>query len=227
MIRAVALDDEALALDVIQAYCGQIDDVDLVQIFTEQGKAIRYLNKFDVDLLFLDIRMPEINGIDLYKSLKNKTKVIFTTAYNHYAVEGFNVDAIDYLLKPFSFPRFEKAVNKARTQINLELSSANEKMHFTIRADFKLYHVAFEDVLMIEALDDYVQIHLIDGTKIVARTTMKAILEKLPQPQFLRSHRSYIIALNKITSVYKDTAKIADFTVPMSKSYKADILKNL
>jgi len=227
MIRAVALDDEALALDVIQAYCGQIDYLDLTHTFTEQGKAIRYLNKFDVDLLFLDIRMPELNGIDLYKSLKNKTKVIFTTAYDHYAIEGFNVSAIDYLLKPFSFERFEKAVQKAKTQLDLELANSDEKTHFSIRADFKLHHIAFDDVLLIEALDDYVQIHLKDSTKIVARTTMKGILEKLPQADFLRAHRSYIVPIKKIDTIYRDTAKIENFTVPLSKSYKANILKNL
>jgi len=227
MIRAVALDDEALALDVIEAYAGQIEYLDLVHTFTEQGKAIRYLNKFDVDLLFLDIRMPELNGIDLYKSLKQQTKVIFTTAYDHYAVEGFNVSAIDYLLKPFSFERFLKAVEKAKNQLDLELGSSNEKNHFSIRADFKLHQIAFEDVLLIEALDDYVQIHLINGSKIVARTTMKSMLEKLPQTEFKRAHRSFIVALKKIDTIYKDIAKIGNFTVPLSKSFKDDILKNL
>jgi len=227
MIRAVALDDEELALDVIQAYCGQIDYLDLVHVFTEQGKAIRYLNKFEVDLLFLDIRMPELNGIDLYKSLKNKTKVIFTTAYDHYAVEGFNVDAIDYLLKPFSFERFLKAVEKAKNLMELELGNADDKTHLSIRADFKLHHVALEDILLIEALDDYIQIHIENGTKIVARNTMKGIMEKLPYPQFIRAHRSYIVPLKKIGTIYKDTAKIGNFTVPIGKSYKAEILKNL
>ncbi|RIV46919.1 LytR/AlgR family response regulator transcription factor [Flagellimonas pelagia] len=227
MIRAVALDDEELALDVVQAYCGQIEYVDLVHVFTEQGKAIRYLNKFEVDLLFLDIRMPELNGIDLYKSLKNKTKVIFTTAYDHYAVEGFNVDAIDYLLKPFSFERFKKAVDKAKNLMDLELGNVDEKTHLSVRADFKLHHITLDDILLIEALDDYIQIHLEQGNKIVARNTMKGILEKLPQPQFLRAHRSYIIPLKKVGSIYKDTAKIGNFTVPLGKSYKADILKNL
>ncbi|MDF0716038.1 LytTR family DNA-binding domain-containing protein [Muricauda sp. 334s03] len=227
MMQAVALDDEALALDVIQAYCGQIDYVELTHTFTEQGKAIRYLNKFDVDLLFLDIRMPELNGIDLYKSLKQKTKVIFTTAFDNYAIEGFNVDAIDYLLKPFSFERFQKAVEKAKNQLDLELANSKEKTHFSIRADFKLHQIAFEDVVLIEALDDYVQIHLENGNKIVARMTMKGILDKLPGPQFLRAHRSYIVSIKKISSIYKDTAKIGTFTVPLSKSYKADILKNL
>ncbi|MBO0321852.1 response regulator transcription factor [Muricauda sp. CAU 1633] len=227
MIRAVALDDEELALDVIQAYCGQIDYIDLVHVFTEQGKAIRYLNKFDVDLLFLDIRMPELNGIDLYKSLKQKTKVIFTTAYDHYAVEGFNVSAIDYLLKPFSFERFQKAVEKAKIQMDLEMGESSNKTHFSIRADLKLYHIAFEDVLLIEAMDDYIKIHLENGQKIVARATMKGMLEKLPSTQFVRAHRSYIVPLKKIGSIYKDTAKIGDFTVPLGKSYKAEILKNL
>lgn len=227
MIRAVALDDEELALEVIQAYCGQLTYIDLLHTFTEQGKAIRYLNKFEVDLLFLDIRMPELNGIDLYKSLKNKTKVIFTTAYDHYAVEGFNVSAIDYLLKPFSFERFLRAVEKVKTQQELELGGNNDKSHLNIRADLKLHHIALEEILLIEAMDDYVQIHLENGQKIVARSTMKSILEKLPPTRFLRAHRSYIIPLKKIGSIFRDTAKVGDFTVPLGKSYKAKILKNL
>ncbi|MDC6366948.1 MULTISPECIES: LytR/AlgR family response regulator transcription factor [Flavobacteriaceae] len=226
MIRAVALDDEELALEVLQAYCGQIEYVDLIHVFTEQRKAIRYLNKFDVDLLFLDIRMPELNGLDLYKSLKQDTKVIFTTAYDHYAVEGFNVSAIDYLLKPFSFERFLSAIEKTKKQLDLELADASDG-YLSIRANFKLHRIAFDDIVLIEALDDYIQIHLTNNSKIVARSTMKSILEKLPTLSFIRAHRSYIVPLKKVKSVYKDTLKIGDFIIPLGKSYKDSFLKNL
>jgi len=197
MIKAIALDDEELALEVVQAFCDQIDFIDLVQTFTEQDKAIKYLNKFDVDLLFLDIQMPKLNGVDLYKSLKRQTKVIFTTAYSHYAVEGFNVNASDYLLKPFSPERFLTAVEKVKRKIELENFSPEENTHLSIRADFKLHNIPFTSILMVEALDDYIQIHLEDGKKIVARSTMKAILQKLPPSEFKRAHRSFIVPLKK------------------------------
>ncbi|WP_425237276.1 LytR/AlgR family response regulator transcription factor [Ulvibacterium sp.] len=226
MIKAVALDDEELALEVLQAYCGQVDYIDLPHVFTEQAKAIRYLNKFDVDLLFLDIRMPELNGVDLYNSLKQKTKVIFTTAYSQYAVDGFNVDAIDYLLKPFSYERFLIAVQKAKKLLDLELANSTDGF-LSVRADFKLHRVAFDAILMIEALDDYVQIHLDDMTKLVVRQTMKGILQKLPEREFKRVHRSYIVSLRKVKSVYRDTVKIGGFTIPISKTYRDSFLKKI
>ncbi len=227
MIKAIALDDEPLALEVVRAYCKQIDFLELVHTFTKQEKAIRHLNKFDVDVLFLDIQMPKLNGIELYKSLKQDTKVIFTTAYDKYAVEGFNVNATDYLLKPFAFERFMVAVKKAKREIELETTSPAENTHLTIRADFKLHNIPFESILLIEALDDYVQIHLQDGKKIVARSTMKSIQKKLPEREFKRAHRSFIIPLKKVRSVYKDVAQIEGFSIPLSNTYKAEILKNL
>lgn len=226
MIKAIALDDEPLALEVVQAYCDQIDFLELLHTFTEQDKAIRYLNKFEVDVLFLDIHMPKLNGLDLYKSLKQRTKVIFTTAYSHYAVEGFNVNATDYLLKPFSLKRFLVAVQKAKREIELESDSPAENTHLTFRADFKLHNISFESILLIEAFDDYVKIHLEDGKKIVVRTTMKSILKKLPETEFKRAHRSFIVPLKKIKSIYKDVAQIAGFTIPLSNTYKEEILKN-
>lgn len=226
MIKAIALDDEPLALEVVQAYCDQIDFLELLHTFTEQDKAIRYLNKFEVDVLFLDIHMPKLNGLDLYKSLKQRTKVVFTTAYSHYAVEGFNVNATDYLLKPFSLKRFLVAVQKAKREIELESDSPAENTHLTFRADFKLHNISFESILLIEAFDDYVKIHLEDGKKIVVRTTMKSILKKLPETEFKRAHRSFIVPLKKIKSIYKDVAQIAGFTIPLSNTYKVEILKN-
>ncbi len=227
MIKAVALDDEPLALEVIRAYCDQTPLIDLVQTFAEQDKAIRYLNKFDIDLLFLDIQMPKLNGLDLYKSLKQEAKVIFTTAYGQYAVEGFNVNASDYLLKPISFERFLVAIKKVKKEIDLESKSVVENTHLALRADFKLHNIPFDSILLIEALDDYLQVHLDSGKKIVTRSTMKGILEKLPDTKFKRAHRSFIVPLRKIESVYKDTAKIGDFRIPLSATYKHEILKNL
>lgn len=226
MIKAIALDDEPLALEVIKTFCQDSEHVRLMQVFTEQDKAIKYINKFEVDLLFLDIQMPKLNGIDLYKSLKQKTKVIFTTAYSHYAVEGFNVSATDYLLKPYSKLRFLESLQKVKKEIDLETKSSGIISHLTIRADLKLQHIPLESIVFIEALDDYIQVHLEDETKIIARYTMKSILKKLPQSSFKRVHRSFIISLNKIKSITKDTIVIQDFVIPISATYKDELLKS-
>ena len=225
MIKVIAIDDEQLALEVIKNYCDQIDFIELLYCFTEQDKAIKYLNKFDVDVLLLDIQMPKLNGLDLYKSIKQDTKVVFTTAYSQYAVEGYNVNASDYLLKPFSLERFLVAAQKVQKEIDLEKNHVLENTHLTIRADFKLYNIPFDSILLIEALDDYVQVHLQNKKKIVARYTMKNILKKLPESQFKRAHRSYIIPLKKVKSIYKNTVQIEGFTIPLSITYKADFLK--
>jgi DNA-binding LytR/AlgR family response regulator len=227
MIKAVALDDEPLALEVIMAYSDQIEFIELTHTFTSQEKAIKYLNKFDVDLLFLDIQMPKLNGLDLYKSLKQKVKVVFTTAYSDYAVEGFNVNASDYLLKPFSFERFQEAVKKVNKEIRLDKNEPLEHGNLVIRADYKLYNISFGDIVLIEALDDYIGIHLQNKTKIVASYTMKNILKRLPEAEFKRAHRSYIIPLKKVKVLDKDTLTIEAFTIPLSSTYKEEIVKSL
>ncbi|WP_298779655.1 LytTR family DNA-binding domain-containing protein [uncultured Polaribacter sp.] len=226
MIKAIAIDDEPLALEIIKTHCSAIDFINLTNTFTSHTKAIKYLNKNNVDLIFLDIQISEVNGIDIYKSLKKEIKVIFTTAYSHYAVEGFNVNASDYLLKPFSLERFLVSVNKVKKEIETNFLK-EEKTHLAIKADYKLHNILFKEILFIEALDDYIGINLSNGTKIVARYTMKNILTKLPPTEFKRTHRSFIVQLKKIKSIFKDTLKIEDFVIPISATYKQEIVKNL
>ena len=192
MIRAIAIDDEPLALQIVNHFCEQIDFVSLEKTFTRQNEALKYLNKYPVDLIFLDIQMPNKNGIDFFKLLETDVMVIFTTAHSEFAVEGFNVNATDYLLKPFSFERFEAAVQKARNEYLFKNNTAVQT-HLMIRADYKLHRIEFDDILLLEGLDDYIQIHLKQKTKILARISMKNILEKLPSTKFLRVHRSFII----------------------------------
>jgi len=176
--------------------------------------------------LFLDIQMPSKNGLDFYKMLEQETMVIFTTAYSEYAVEGFNVNAVDYLLKPFSFERFQTAVQKAQNEQNFR-QSILVQTQLLIRADYKLNKIDFEDILLIEGLDDYIQIHLKDKTKIVARLSMKNILEKLPTSLFARVHRSYIIPVKKIKFIQNKNIQIEDFIIPVGDTYKDEILKKL
>lgn len=223
MISAVAIDDEPLSLSIIERFCEDLDGIDLKKTFTEQKKAIRYINKFEVDLLFLDIRMPQQTGIDLYKNLDREIKVIFITAYEEYAIEGFNLNATDYLLKPFSFERFKESVERAAREIQLEQQSVNEKPFLDIRADYKLHRIPYGNITHIEALDDYIQIHQDHGKRLVARATMKGILKKLPKNKFVRIHRSYIVNIDKITNIGSDELKIGEQSFPISSSYKADI----
>lgn len=224
MIRAIAIDDEPLALQIISHFCDQIDFISLEKTFTVQSEAIKHLKKFPVDLLFLDIQMPNKNGIDFYKLLENDVMVIFTTAHSEYAVEGFNVNATDYLLKPFSIERFQIAVQKARNEFQFR-NNTEVQTHFMIRADYKLHRIEFEDIVLFEGLDDYVQIHLKNKTKIVARLSMKSVLEKLPENKFVRVHRSFIIPINKVKSIQNRVINVDDFSVPIGETYKDEVTK--
>jgi len=225
MIKAIAIDDEPLALKIITHFCGQVDYISLEKTFTKTDEAIQHINKFPVDLLFLDVQMPGKNGLDFYRMLDKDVMVIFTTAYSEYAVEGFNVNAVDYLLKPFSFERFLSAVEKASKEKRSRQTTPGNT-HLLIRADYKLHRLEFDDILMIEGLDDYIRIHLRDKSPITARLSMKSILEKLPSPDFIRVHRSYIIPVKKVKSLYNKTIQIEDFVIPVGDTYKDAVSKH-
>lgn len=220
MIKAIALDDEPPALDILQSFCDKIDTIDLQKTFTKSDDAFKYLKKYPVDLLFLDINMPSISGIDFYKKLPHKTMVIFTTAYSEYAVEGFTLSATDYLLKPFSFSRFDQAVEKAFLQWKIQNQNP-ELQYLFIRADYSLVKILISDILFIEGLDDYLKIHIQNQKTIVARMTLKAILEKLPPSEFVRVHRSFIVPISKIEKVRNKIIYINEEEIPVSASYEA------
>ncbi|MCV9927878.1 LytTR family DNA-binding domain-containing protein [Flavobacterium sp. LS1R49] len=220
MIKAIALDDEPPALDVLQSFCDEIDCIDLQKIFTKSDDAFKYLKKHPVDLLFLDINMPSISGIDFYKKLPHKTMVIFTTAYSEYAVEGFMLNATDYLLKPFTFLRFQQAVEKAFAQWKLHNQNP-EQQYLFIRADYSLMKIILSDILFIEGLDDYLKIHIQNQKSIVARMTLKALLQKLPEIEFVRVHRSFIVSVSKIEKVRNKVIHINQDEIPVSASYEA------
>ncbi|HQE34256.1 MAG TPA: LytTR family DNA-binding domain-containing protein [Flavobacterium alvei] len=219
MIKAIALDDEPPALDVLESFCDKIDVIDLQKKFTKSDDAFKYLKKYPVDLLFLDINMPSISGIDFYKKLPHKTMVIFTTAYSEYAVEGFTLSATDYLLKPFSFSRFQQAVEKAYSQWKIQNQNPEQNYLF-IRADYSLIKILISDILFIEGLDDYLKIHIQNQKTIVARMTLKVILEKLPATEFARVHRSFIVPISKIEKVRNKIIFIQEEEIPVSASYE-------
>ncbi len=228
MIRAIAIDDEPPALRIVEKFCNDTDFIQLEKTFTNPQEAIRYLKNYPVDLLFLDIQMPSANGIDFYKSLSTSAMVIFTTAFSQYAIDGFNVNAIDYLLKPYTYTRFLQAAKKAQ-QLFLQqhLSSVQAPRYLLIRADYSLVKVMLDSILYVEGLDDYLKIHVSDGKPVVARMTMKAMLEKLPTDRFARVHRSFIVAIDKIESIRNKMISICEQQIPIGSKFEENFHQRL
>lgn len=224
MIKAIAIDDEPIALKVIENFCHEIETITLEKTFGNAEEGLKYLKKFPTDIIFLDIEMPNLNGIDLYKQIKQNTLVIFITSRPDYAVEGFNLNALDYLLKPFTFERFKQATDKARDYF---ASDNNQKtQHIFVRADYSLQKIMLDDITCIEALDDYLKIYINQQKTIVARMTMKAMLEKLPKTDFLRVHRSFIVPIKKVESLRNKTLQLGDKRIPVGNSYEEEVLKH-
>lgn len=227
MIRAIAVDDEPLPLDVIDHFCDRFDFLNLECKFTQTRAAIRYLNENPVDLLFLDIQMPAISGIDFYKSLNYSPMVIFTTAHSKYAIEGFDLNAVDYLLKPYDFDRFTKAVEKARDfyKIIHDLPDVKKKQKsIMVRSEYSLVKIVIDDILYVEGLADYMRIHLKNNKSVVIRRTMKEMAGELPE-NFIRVHRSYIVSKDAISSVRNQNIFISDHIIPIGKTYKEAFFK--
>jgi len=224
-MTCIAIDDEPLALQLISQYCNKIPFLKLEKVFTNPDEAIEYLKTTTVDLLFLDIQMPDITGIQLYKNLEKKPMVIFTTAYKDYAIEGFNVDAIDYLLKPFEYDRFLKAVYKAKEYLEFLSSQDLQLNSLYIKVNYEMMKINLKDIDLIEALDDYIKIHL-KPSPVLTLMTLKTMQEKLPSKEFVRVHRSYIVPLHKVEKFSKNKLIVAGKEIPIGSSY-ADVYDTL
>ncbi|MBO9703446.1 MAG: response regulator transcription factor [Sporocytophaga sp.] len=226
MIRCIAIDDEPLALDIIENYISKLPELQLEGRYTNPLEALEVLNKNTIDLLFLDIQMSELSGIQLLKALPNPPIVIFTTAYQKYALEGYELDVVDYLLKPIPFERFLKAVNKVKDLLSLQKSTADQnplKDFIFVKSDYQMVKINLDDIIYIEGLKDYVKIFA--GVKpIFAHQNMKSIESKLTN-DFLRIHKSYIISLKKIEAVQKNMVKIAGIELPVGEIYKEQLFK--
>lgn len=229
-MKTLIIDDEPLAQDVIETYVNQMPNLELVGKCLNAFEANEKLKTNDIDLIFLDIQMPEINGIDFLKSLTNPPLVIFTTAFSEHAVEGFELNAVDYLLKPISVDRFMKAVNKAEEVFKKKgagsgTSESDEYMF--VKADKKLIRVNFEDIIYIEGLKDYVMIKLANS-RIITLQTMKSLEAKLPSKYFKRIHRSYIMNTKKIKAVMGNMVEVIEKGeakhIPIGKNYRDDLL---
>jgi DNA-binding LytR/AlgR family response regulator len=220
MINTIAIDDEPLALKVIESLCAKSESIDLQKTFTQPSEALKHLRKFPTDLIFCDIQMPAMTGINLVKSLQQNTMVIFTTAFSEYAAISYELNAIDYLLKPINQKRFTQAIVKAQEYfdyINKKGQSADKNIF--IRADFSLVKIPLADILYIEGLADYLKIYIKDRKTILARMSMKAMMEKLPAADFIRVHRSFILPFTKIEAVRGTTIFIGDAAFPIGKTY--------
>lgn len=227
MIRAIAIDDEPPALEIIEAFCASLPEIKLEKCFFKPNEALNYIAKFPVDLVFLDIQMSSITGIELCKKLSPNVMVIFTTAYQNYAVEGFNLNAIDYIVKPFSQERFQKAVEKAQEYYQYKLASERNESYLFIRADFQLHKIKFADITYIESLADYIKIYIHQSKPIVTRMTMKFILNKLPEKDFVRISRYFIISIMKIDRITQKSVSIDGKQLEIGNKYAKEFLQKL
>lgn len=237
MLNCIAVDDENLALDLLEDNIQKVPFLNLVKRCKNAFDAIETLQNNHIDLMFLDIQMPGITGVQFLQSLKTKPMVIFVTAYKQYALEGFELDVVDYLLKPIDFERFLKAVNKASELHSLKQKAVSEE-HATpkpdqvssifVNADYSLVKIKIEDITYIEGLKDYIKIYVESSSKpIVTRMTMKAIEEKLPSSSYFRVHKSFIVSLEKIESIRNLKIKIGNAQIPISESYSESFFKTL
>lgn len=220
MINAIAIDDEPLALTVIRALCDRSESINLQKTFTQPTEALKHLRKFPVDLIFCDIQMPAMTGINLVKSLQKNTMVIFTTAFSEYAVVSYELNAVDYLLKPINQKRFTQAINKAQEYFDyINKKDPDTEKNIFIRADFSLVKIPLGDILYIEGLADYLKIYIKDRKTIVARMSMKDMMEKLQSADFIRVHRSFILPFSRIEAVRGTTIFIGDKEFPVGRTY--------
>jgi DNA-binding LytR/AlgR family response regulator len=229
MMNCIALDDEPLALDIIEAYVKKHPELNLIARCNNADEASKVLNSQHIDLMFLDIQMPGVTGLNFVRSLKNKPLFMFTTAYSEYAIDGFELDAIDYLLKPIAYDRFEKAIEKAKEYYTIKNNSGLtesdlENDFIFVKANQQLIKLAYGEILYVEAFADYVKIFLNDR-KIVTLQTMKKMGAKLPSDIFSRVHRSFIVNRKAVQSFSTTVCEVNGEKIPVGKNYKNDFIK--
>lgn len=224
-LRTIAIDDEPLALRLVSDYVSKTPYLELVGAFENPLDAIDFLSSQPVDLIFVDIQMPDLTGIEFARSLETAPKIVFTTAYEKYALEGYKLNAIDYLLKPFSYEEFLKAAGKARKQAELEahalpVMEANNQFLF-LKSEYKIRRINFNDILYIEGLKDYIKVYISGEDKpILSLNSIKSLEQKLPEEKFMRVHRSFIVNLDKIEVIERSRIVFNKTYIPVSDQYK-------
>jgi DNA-binding LytR/AlgR family response regulator len=224
-LKTIALDDEPLALRLVNDYVGKTPFLELAGSFDNPLDAVDFLSTHTIDLIFVDIQMPDLTGIEFIRTLEDPPKIIFTTAYEKYAVEGFKLNAIDYLLKPFSYEEFLKASIKARKQIELEANTlpsidTNNQFLF-LKSEYKIRRINFDDILYIEGLKDYIKVYIKgDDKPVLSLNSIKSLEQKLPENKFMRVHRSFIVNLDRIDTIERSRIIFGKIYIPVSDQYK-------
>jgi len=231
-MKCIIVDDEPLAIDLIVAYIERMDDLEIAATTNSPIEAVSLVQNSDVDLVFLDIQMPNITGLELVKAIPNLPQFIFTTAYPQYALDGFELNATDYLVKPIAFPRFVKAVSRAKELHCLKskesIAFQNADEFIFVKSEYENVKINTADILYIEGLKDYIKIHIVNSAKsVLTLMSFKAILEKLPQNRFLRIHRSYIVNIDHVTSHQKNKLIVNHMRLPISDAFKLETLSRL
>lgn len=227
-ISCAIIDDEPLAAQLLESYVGKTPYLKLKGTYGSALAAMRDLRENPVDLIFLDIQMPELSGVELARILPDTTKIIFTTAFSNYAVEGFRVSALDYLLKPITYTDFLSAADKAlQWFVQRRRPTATSERFMFIRSDYKLLRVRLDDILYIEGLKDYVRFYLKTGEKIMALMSMRKLEERLPHPDFMRTHRSYIVNMAEVSAIDRLRVVVGEERIPISDGYKEELMRYL
>lgn len=232
--KCYIVDDEPLALNVIEQHLSRFGEFEVCGKSTEPLEALVQIKRLQPDLLFLDIQMPELTGLELIESIQHKPDIIITTAYREYAVEGFELNVLDYLVKPIPFKRFVKAIDKFLEQRVLPVHSgqetgtlaANEPTHIFVKADRKTIRVAFDDILYVEGVKDYVKI-VLPTQKIITKVSIGNFLKELPEAQFVQVHKSFIVAKDKISAYTAHDVEIGDLEIPIGRVYKEEFVKRM
>ncbi|WP_264554190.1 LytR/AlgR family response regulator transcription factor [Flavobacterium sp. N2038] len=225
-IKCVLIDDEPLAIKVLQNYFVNFTDFEVIATFNNSLEALDFLNSTPVDAVFLDINMPMMTGFELISLIENKTKVIITTAFREFAAESYDLDVLDYLVKPIPLPRFIKCINKITTEFNvknnIKVETAKGDSHIFIKVDKKMMKINIEEILFIEGMKEYIKVVTPDKTYITHKS-LTSLSEELPADRFLRIHKSYVIALNKVKSIEGNRIQIQSYTIPIGRNYSKDV----
>lgn len=225
-IKCVLIDDEPLAIKVLQNYFTNFTDFEVVATFNNSLEALDFINSTAVDAVFLDINMPMMTGFELISLIENKTKVIITTAFREFAAESYDLDVLDYLVKPIPLPRFIKCINKITTEYNLKnnikVETTKGDSHIFIKVDKKMMKINIEEILFVEGMKEYIKVVTPDKTYITHKS-LTSLSEELPADRFLRIHKSYVIALNKVKSIEGNRVQIQSYTIPIGRNYSKDV----
>ncbi|QOG04641.1 LytTR family DNA-binding domain-containing protein [Flavobacterium sp. MDT1-60] len=225
-IKCVLVDDEPLAIKVLQNYFNNFTDFEVIGTFNNSLEALDFINSTTVDAVFLDINMPMMTGFELISLIENKTKVIITTAFREFAAESYDLDVLDYLVKPIPLPRFIKCINKITTEYNLKnnikVEATKGDSHIFIKVDKKMMKINIEEILFVEGMKEYIKVVTPDKTYITHKS-LTSLSEELPADRFLRIHKSYVIALNKVKSIEGNRIQIQSYTIPIGRNYSKDV----